>query len=292
MASVPSKVADRLAAGLKRFQPILSGARARDVNEADTVVIVMDLLSEVFGYDKYAEITREHCIRGTYCDLAVRLDTKLQLLMEVKAIGLDLKDSHLRQVVDYAANQGVEWVALTNGILWQVYKVGFGKPIEHELVLELDLIALNPRTSDHIESLFLLTRESIQKSALVAYQDHREATSRFYLAALLLTDPVLEVLRRELRRLSPETKVPVEELRSALTQEVLKREVVEGPKAEQAKRKVQRAASKSLRKSGKDDGEEQAQPQAAAKVPFAIPPEAIQAGSQIDPTKKPPEPTA
>src|SRR4029077_9836178 len=98
MASIPSRVSDRLASGLKRFQPILAAARARDVNEADTVVIVMDLLSEVFGYDKYAEITREHCIRGTYCDLAIKLDSKLQFLIEVKAVGLDLKDGHLRQV--------------------------------------------------------------------------------------------------------------------------------------------------------------------------------------------------
>ena len=50
----------------------------------------------------------------------------------------------------------------------------------------------------------------------------------------------------------------VEELREALTQEVLKREVVEGPKAEQAKRKIQRSAGKSLRKTAKD--EEQVEP--------------------------------
>ena len=37
MASVPAKVAARITAGLKRFQPILASARTRDVNEADTV---------------------------------------------------------------------------------------------------------------------------------------------------------------------------------------------------------------------------------------------------------------
>jgi hypothetical protein len=42
----------------------------RDVSEADTVTIVKDLLAEVFGYDKYAELTGEFAIRGTYCDLA------------------------------------------------------------------------------------------------------------------------------------------------------------------------------------------------------------------------------
>ena len=58
MASVPKKVAERLVAGLKCFQPILAAAKARDVGETDTVTIVKDMLADVFGYDKYAELTR------------------------------------------------------------------------------------------------------------------------------------------------------------------------------------------------------------------------------------------
>lgn len=88
---IPSKVADRLASGLKRFQPILAAAKHRDVNESDTSIMVTDLMAELFGYDKYSEITRELCIRGTFCDLATRIDGKFQMLVEVKAIGLDLK---------------------------------------------------------------------------------------------------------------------------------------------------------------------------------------------------------
>src|SRR5262245_27112828 len=102
--AIASKVADRLAVGLKRYQPILTGAKSRDVNESDTSVIVSDVLADVFGYDKYSEVTRELCVRGTYCDLATRIDGKFQLLIEVKAIGLDLKDAHVKQAVDYAAN--------------------------------------------------------------------------------------------------------------------------------------------------------------------------------------------
>jgi len=67
-------------------------------------------------------------IRGTYCDLAVRIDGALALLIEAKAIGLELKDAFVKQAVDYAANQGVEWVVLTNAIVWRANKVNFGKP--------------------------------------------------------------------------------------------------------------------------------------------------------------------
>jgi len=140
MAAVPKKVVERLIAGIKRFQPVLAAAKSRDVGESDTVVIVTDMLAEVFGYEKYSEITSEYAIRGTYVDLATKIDGVLQTLIEVKAIGLDLKDAHVKQAVDYAANQGVDWVLLTNGISWRVYRVIFAKPIDQELVIDIDFL--------------------------------------------------------------------------------------------------------------------------------------------------------
>ena len=247
MGSVPTKVAARITAGLKRFQPILAGAKSRDVNEADTVVIVTDVLQEVFGYDKYSEITREYAIRGTFCDLALKLDATLTCLLEVKSIGLELKDAYVKQAVDYAANQGVDWVLLTNGAMWRAYKVGFGKPITHELVLQINLLEMNPRSDDHLSLLYLLSKEGWQKSRLAEHQNQREALSRFTMGALILSDPLVELLRRELRRVSPDVKVDCDEVRAVLLNEVLKREVLEGEKALAAKKIVARAANKALR---------------------------------------------
>ena len=34
---------------------------------------------------------------------------------------------------------GVEWVVLTNGIQWKIFKVIFGKPIDQELILDFDI---------------------------------------------------------------------------------------------------------------------------------------------------------
>jgi predicted type IV restriction endonuclease len=261
--AVPQKIADRLVAGLKRFQPILQGAHDRDVNESDTSMIVTDLLADVFGYDKYTEITRELAIRGTYCDIATRIDGKFQLLIEVKAIGVELKESHAKQAIDYAANQGIEWVALTNGNIWKVFRVIFAKPIDAELALDLDLLTLNPKQATNIDSLYLLTRESMVKSGLHAFHDRLQATSRFYLGAVLLSDPVLDTVRRELRRLS-DVKLEIDELREALRQDVIKREVLEGDKADAAAKKVTRSAGKLLRsrrESASTPSEEKAEPE-------------------------------
>jgi hypothetical protein len=102
--AITKKMAERIQSGLKRFVPILSAQRDRDVSEADTVTLVKDLMSEVFGYDKYAELTSEHAIRGTFCDLAVQFDGKLQLLIEIKVL-VPPPGRHVNQSIDYASNR-------------------------------------------------------------------------------------------------------------------------------------------------------------------------------------------
>ena len=245
--SVPARVYERLVNSLKRFQPILSAARARDAGEADTSTIVKDMLSEVFGYDKYSEITSEYQIKSTYCDLAIKLDGKLVMLVEVKAIGLELKDPHAKQAVDYAANQGAEWVVLTNGGAWRIFRVIFAQPISQELVYECDLLSLNVKNRSQVENLFMLAKEGHSKAVLNDFHAQRQATSRYLLAAVVLSEPVLEVARRELRRAFPDLRIDTEELRESFVQQVLKREVTEGDKAVEARKRLARAQCKPLK---------------------------------------------
>lgn len=249
MPPIPKKVAERLAAGIRKFQPVLASAKSRDVGESDTVTIVTDMLSEVFGYDKYSEITSEYAIRGTYCDLAIKLDGTLETLIEVKAIGTDLKDAHVKQAVDYAANQGVDWVLLTNGITWRVYRLIFAKPIDNELVIDIDFCALNARAAADLELPYLWCKEGWQRSVLGEFHTQKQALSRFFIGAMVLSQPVLDVIRRELRRVSPDVKIETDQIRAVLAAEVLKRDVMEGDKAEEAKKKIAKAAAKALRTS-------------------------------------------
>lgn len=247
MAAVPKKVAERLVTGIKRYQPILSAAKARDVGEADTVTIIKDMLADVFGYDKYSDVTSEHSIRGTFCDLAIKIDGQLQTLIEVKAIGLDLKDAHVKQAIDYAANQGVDWVLLTNGVTWRIYHLIFAKPIDQELVLEINFCNLNSRNESDLELLYLWCKEGWQRSVLGEYHTQKQALSRFFVGAMLQTDAVVDVIRRELRRMSPDVRIDSDQIKDVLVNEVIKREVLEGDKAEEARKKIAKAASKALR---------------------------------------------
>ena len=248
MPTMPKRVADRLTVGLRKYQKIFASARDRDVNESDTVVIIADFLSEVLGFDKYAEITTEFEIRGTYCDLAVKIGGTVQYLVEAKAIGVSLKETHLRQAISYASNHGVEWVILTNGINWQVRRLRFEQPISNDLVFTLDILEAGPRDGEVLERLFLLTKEGIGKSAIEEFHERKDACSPFLVGAVLQADQVLGVLRRELKRVSPKAKIEIDELRTVLKEEVLKRDVVEGDEAGVARSRLKRAASRTLRK--------------------------------------------
>lgn len=281
MATIPSRIESRLQNGIKRFQPVLMSAKNRDVNESDTVIIVTDMLQEVFGYDKYSEITSEHAIRGTYCDLATILDGKVQFLIEVKAVGLELKDAYVKQAVDYAANKGVDWVLLTNGHVWRVYKVAFTKPIDQELVFEFNFLALDSKKGDHLEMLFVIAKEGWLKQVLGELHQKRQVLSRFVIAAVCQSDPVVDVIRRELRRICSEVKIQPEQIKEVLLNEVLKREVVEGDKALEAQKKLNRSATKMLRiRADKESNGTQEQPAVAA--------ETVNVLSAPPPTQQPP----
>ncbi|MGB6535779.1 MAG: hypothetical protein WBF58_07425 [Xanthobacteraceae bacterium] len=100
--AIPAKVALRITTRLKTYQGILAQAMKKDSSEGDTVVIVTDMIVDILGYDKYQNLSSEHAIRGTYVDLMVSVDNKPRFLVEVKAVGTELKDAYIKQAVDYA----------------------------------------------------------------------------------------------------------------------------------------------------------------------------------------------
>ena len=244
MLKISQKISKRLSEGIKNFQPVLKAANSRDVNESDTSTIVTDMLSDIWGYDKYSEITSEFMIRSTYCDLAVVINGKPNIIIEVKAIGLELKDNHIKQAVDYACNQGIDWVVLTNSIEWKLYKVLYNKPIEHELVFEFNFMELSSKKKKDVEFLFPLTREGVAKSTLEDYHDQKQALSRFTLGALILSDHYLTSIRKDLRKLAPGINIELDEIKDVITNELFKREVIESGDIKTAEKKVKKLEQK------------------------------------------------
>lgn len=244
MAKIPNKVKARLIKETTQFKKVLESAKSRDVNESDTVTIITDMLERVFGFDKYSEVTSELCIKGQFCDLAVKLDGNFEYLIEVKAIGMDLKDSHLRQATNYGANHGIPWIVLTNGMEWQLYKVRFERPVDVDHLCTFDFSQINPRNEEDLAQLFLLCRSGVKKHAIEEYHDRVQSVNRFIIGAILESESVANTVRRELKKLSPGLKITADEITKLITSEVLKRDVTEGEAAEKAQAKLKRSLAK------------------------------------------------
>lgn len=247
---IPKKVQDRLVAGLRRYQPIVRRLKERDVSEADTVTVIKDMLCDIFGYDKYTELTSEQQIRGTYCDLAVRVGEKIHYLAEVKAAGSTLSDAHLRQAVNYGAHHGIEWVILTNAITWKVYRIKFAQPIAWDEVCCFDMGQISGRSNDDLSKLYMLSRESVSTDVLNAFHRQSQILNRYVTAELLQSEAVLGLLRKEFRRLF-DMKTSPEELRGILVTDVIKRDTLDGDASTAAKAAIKKANSTLARKAAK-----------------------------------------
>lgn len=245
------KTQDRLVSGLRRYQPLVRKLAERDISEADTVTVIKDMLSDIFGYDKYAELTSEQQIRGTFCDLAIRVDGKVHYLAEVKSAGTNLNDNHLRQAVNYGAHQGIEWIILTNAIIWKIYRVKFGQPIDWEEVYSFDMGGLSARSQGDLEKLGMLCRENISTDALDAFYQQAQILNRYVIAELLQSDAVVGTIRKEIRRLFDGLKITDDALRVLLSNEVIKRDALDGDAAKTAKAAVRKAAGAAMRKSAR-----------------------------------------
>jgi hypothetical protein len=244
---VSKRFLDRARKNLRRYQKAFAGARSRDVGESDTCVIISDFLADVLGYDKYSEVTTEFAIRSTFCDLAIKTNGRLQFLIEVKSVGTELKDIHARQATDYAANEGVDWVLLTNGPQWKAYRLRFEKPIQVHEAFTIDLLNADVKPNQLLEKLYLISKEAGGGSAMESYYRQQDAKSRYMVGQLLLSEQVLGGIRRELRRLFPGVRATTEELATLLRSEVIKRDVLEGERALAAEKAIRRGARRRLR---------------------------------------------
>ncbi len=248
MSQVPKRSAKRLKTELKKYRKILERAKNMDVNESDTVTIIADMLADVFGFDKYSEITSEFAIKGTYCDLAIKNKNDVVYLIECKAIGIDLKEIHVNQALGYAANHGIDWVVLTNGQYWKAYKVLFEKPIRLQQVFELDLFSINFSDEEQLEKIFALTKEAINKSTIKKLHQEMQLMNKFTIAAILQSDETIRSLVKQLKALSNGIKIDPDQVESILINDMLKRDVLDSDEAKFAYSRYKKSARKNKRK--------------------------------------------
>lgn len=190
---------DRIRSAIKKFSKPLADLCARDANEGDTRLLITDFLCEGLGYDKYVDLTTEYRVKGEFADFGIRIDQQMVAFIEVKRVNTKLSDKHLRQVQSYALNEGCAWVLLTNGHVWQIYHITAALPVVTDLVLEADM--LRDQNMNHkVNDFFVLSREAMKRGLVNELYEARRATSPKSLTQVLLSEPVVSAIRKELKR--------------------------------------------------------------------------------------------
>jgi len=119
--------------------------RKDDLKEYPTRTIFVDPLLQSLGWDVRDpdEVELEYpTIDGKSVDYAPKINRKPVLFIEAKSLNDPLTDvKSITQVVGYAANAGVEWCILTNGVTYKVYRSSERAAAPDKLLFEVSLDA-------------------------------------------------------------------------------------------------------------------------------------------------------
>lgn len=235
MIQLAEGISSRILDGVKKYSRIVAQARQRGMNERDTADIVRAILGDMLGYDPFFDVTSETTVRGPSADYAVLNEGRLQFLMIVKPLGVVPHAAHLLRLSGSSAPPYAEWAILTNADIWSCYRLGVGPDRHAELVFRVSL--LEPKESRALEEkaeLFAtLCKEAMRENALMSFWLERRVLYPGRIANLLLSEDMINLLRRELQR-ATNYRVDRQTLYNLLTQEVLKPETLHGSHGEEA----------------------------------------------------------
>jgi hypothetical protein len=185
---------------MKKYLPIFQQAHDQGINEAETSMRINKFFEDVLGYDVFTEISREHVVKERNVDYAIKLNGKVKFFIEVKQAGISLKERHIEQAENYAANSGVPWVLLTNGLGWQLYHLTFDEGIQGDLIWSVDL--LSDDIKDAASKIGMLHKKAVQKDELEDYRAKVKTLSPRSIVQAIFHESTLKVIRACLKKSS------------------------------------------------------------------------------------------
>ena len=176
----------------------LNPKRNAALGEADTRQIIDDMLCAVLGYTLIDEVVSEFAVKGLKADYVVQLKDKPKFLIEAKSFAKDLKVQHLNQAAQYASLEGLDWILVSNGRHYDLYKVIWGKPMQSRKVFSVDL-SDPKRLQESIDCLQYLHKFSVSQKGLDLLWRKTIALDPANVAGLLYAPTVLNYLKRTLK---------------------------------------------------------------------------------------------
>jgi len=164
---------DNVTLCIENLQAKLERHRKDDLKELPTRMIFIDVLLQALGWDvRNPDEVEVECptIDGKSVDYALKIDRKPVLFLEAKPLNDPLTDvKSITQVVGYAANAGVEWCVLTNGVTYKVYHSTEKAEAPDKLLFEVSIDQTENKgmpIQQVVERFSRLSRDSMAKGIL------------------------------------------------------------------------------------------------------------------------------
>jgi hypothetical protein len=190
-------------------------------NEANTKALLIEPTLAALGWDT---TNLDHVLRdwpmheNSSIDYALRIGDDNVMFIEARGVNENLDDpSFTARAVDGASGEGVLWCAVTNGLVYRVYRTDELVPTEQKLAFEVDLSRAAVGSPVDTANVPLLSRESLGDGSLALWGEQKVFTDprvRDVLAALA-TNPSAAFLDA-INEAIGEHKVPRDRLRSSL----------------------------------------------------------------------------
>lgn len=180
----------------KRTIPLMMQLYERGANEAETRHGIEVILRDLLGYDLVTEVKKEYMVRGLKADYLLEVKGEPKIVIEAKRIGLSLSQKHVYQAVNYGTLTGIQWVVLTNGLVWQLYRVRLldDSPYEYHQVFTIDL--LDGLSDDEADCFYLISKDCICRKNFLENRWRRIlALSQRNLISTILSDEVIVKVR-------------------------------------------------------------------------------------------------
>lgn len=180
---------------LKNYKKRYLDKNLTELDESGTRLMINSFLSDVLGYQPLEEIKTEYMIKGTYADYLIQINAVRHFLVEVKALSFQLTEKHLRQTINYGANEGIEWAMLTNGKVFEFYRILFNQPIEGRKIFSFDISDSNT-FKDAVKQIQFLHRDAVVKGGLKSLWNKCEAVDPLNVAGIIYSNKVkTEILK-------------------------------------------------------------------------------------------------
>lgn len=239
----------------------LDRLRKEDLKEYPTRTIFIDPLLKALGWDvrDTDEVQLEFpTVDGKSVDYALKVNRKPVLFIEAKPLNDPLTDvKSITQVVGYAANAGVDWCILTNGVTYKVYRSTEKAEAPDKLLFE---VSIDPKESEGrsvqqiAEQFNRFSRDAMARGMLdeIGEQVFTTGKIRKALDKLFLDPP--ENLIRVIRSVITDESIKPIQIKAALKRLWVQSSEVEIPPIYPTSEEIGKSEIKHHR--GKDYGEE------------------------------------